>query len=408
MVLKLYILTLALAVIAFSVSWSPEQEAPINNELVCINTQRMEFHRKLLRAFPEFEGKEIYSYDLDKDKEAELFIFMENKGRENSRIRIMKKKGKKYEAVTELETMPGSFFNVRKVSLNGKEQQHPQLFSEKERSTCTPEEKVDTQLAVDFTYGGSGGYGATYIIFFHDRFDMVSTNNLSPYCARLEELKPGQWEILAREFVGGKSSDNLYIDTIYHWKGASSFTNVSTEYSEYYQKFIDSCRNDISSSTDAGRADDIEYIDSRTKGLISAWRISGSPIFTMGPEDTVKKYFSIVKSKDFAEAYVFLSNAWHQWQPYGKYIEDYHNAKFKMEVYEVKLFECYGDRASIDAGIHYYELDDSFIRSENVRYTLIQEDGIWKIDKGELIESGSVDSTQNNERAYKPETECAI
>ncbi|MGV8122571.1 MAG: hypothetical protein AB2L14_22665 [Candidatus Xenobiia bacterium LiM19] len=361
-----------------------------------------------MREFPEFEGKEIYSYDLDRDEESELFILTENKGRENSRIRIMKNKGRRYETVAELETMTGSFSNVRKVSLNGKEQQPPQPCSEKESSAGNPDGKVDTQLAIDFTYGGSGCYGATYIIFFHDRFDMVSTNNLSPYCARLEELKPGQWEILARESVGGSSNDNLYIDTIYHWKGGSSFTNVSSEYSEYYQKFIDSCRNDISSSADAGRADDIEYIDTRTKGLISAWRISGSPIFTMGPEDTVKKYFSIVKSKDFAEAYVFLSNAWHKWQPYGKYIEDYHNAKFKMEVYEVKLSERCGDRASIDAGIHYYELDDSFIRSENVRYTLIQEDGIWKIDKGELIESGSVEGTQNNERAYEPETDRAI
>ncbi len=109
------------------------------------------------------------------------------------------------------------------------------------------------------------------------------------------------------------------------------------------------------------------------------------------PEETVKRYLMAFKAGDFRAAYPYVSRAMAQ----NKGLEDWaKEQQWIMQMAEAKIFDFHvypgkieGDRAYVPNVLN---SQDKFLNQlgvvEHELYTLIREDGRWKINQQQIVE----------------------
>lgn len=109
------------------------------------------------------------------------------------------------------------------------------------------------------------------------------------------------------------------------------------------------------------------------------------------PEETVKRYLAAFKAGDFRAAYPLVSRSMAQ----NKGLEDWaKEQQWVMQMAEAKIFDFHvypgkieGDRAYVPNVLN---SQDKFLNQlgvvEHELYTLIREDGRWKINQQQIVE----------------------
>lgn len=109
------------------------------------------------------------------------------------------------------------------------------------------------------------------------------------------------------------------------------------------------------------------------------------------PEETVKAYLTAMKAGKFAEAYPYVSKG----MAANKSLDDWSKEQqWIMQMAEVKIFEFHvypgkieGDKAYVP---NLLSSQDKFLNQlgveEHELYTLIREDGRWKIEQQQIVE----------------------
>jgi hypothetical protein len=116
---------------------------------------------------------------------------------------------------------------------------------------------------------------------------------------------------------------------------------------------------------------------------------------TLTPEETVRRYLEAVKSEKFEDAYDLISKAMRQGKSRDAWVKE---QKAGMAFAEVKIFEfevfpgkVEGDRALVP---NILSSQDRFVNqlglTEHELYTLLREEGAWKVDQQILVEPGDI------------------
>ncbi|HUI25040.1 MAG TPA: hypothetical protein VL403_03060 [Candidatus Kryptonia bacterium] len=115
----------------------------------------------------------------------------------------------------------------------------------------------------------------------------------------------------------------------------------------------------------------------------------------LSPEETVTRYLTAMKAGKFADAYEYVSKDMAQ----GKSKEDWaKEQQWVMQATEAKIFEfkvypgkTEGDKALVP---NLLSSQDKYLNQLGVEeqelYTLIREDGRWKINQQQLVEKSDV------------------
>ena len=109
------------------------------------------------------------------------------------------------------------------------------------------------------------------------------------------------------------------------------------------------------------------------------------------PEDVLKAYLGAVKDQRFEDAYEHISKAMRQGKGKDAWVKD---SKSTMAFADVKIFsftvypaKVEGDKAFVP---NVLESQDKFVNTlgltEHELYTLVREDGAWKVDQQVLVE----------------------
>ena len=112
---------------------------------------------------------------------------------------------------------------------------------------------------------------------------------------------------------------------------------------------------------------------------------------TPTPEETVKEYLTAFKAGDFNKAYPLVTHAMAQNKSKDDWVKE---QQWMMQMAEVKIFEFHvypgkidGDKAFVP---NVLSSQDKFLNQlgadEYELYTLVKENGEWKIDQQEIVE----------------------
>ena len=110
------------------------------------------------------------------------------------------------------------------------------------------------------------------------------------------------------------------------------------------------------------------------------------------PEDTVKQYLTAVKANDFQAAYPLVTRDMAQNKSKDEWVKE---QQWVMQMAEVKIFEFQiypgkveGDKAYVP---NLLNSQDKFLNQlgvvEHELYTLVKEDGRWKINQQQIVEN---------------------
>lgn len=110
------------------------------------------------------------------------------------------------------------------------------------------------------------------------------------------------------------------------------------------------------------------------------------------PEDTVKQYLTAVKAGDFNAAYPLVTHDMAQNKSKDEWVKE---QQWVMQMAEVKIFEFQiypgkieGDKAFVPNVLN---SQDKFLNQlgvvEHELYTLVKEDGRWKINQQQIVEN---------------------
>ncbi len=119
---------------------------------------------------------------------------------------------------------------------------------------------------------------------------------------------------------------------------------------------------------------------------------AGAPL---SPEETVRAYLGALKAGDFDRVYGLVSKAMRQGKERGIGVKE---QKTGMAVADVKIFDFQvypgkveGDVANVP---NVLSSQDRFVNqlglTEYELYTLVKEDGTWKVDRQLIVEPGDV------------------
>ena len=111
----------------------------------------------------------------------------------------------------------------------------------------------------------------------------------------------------------------------------------------------------------------------------------------LSPEDTVKRYLEALKAGNFAAAYDFISKAMTENKGRDAWAKE---QQWTMQMSDAKIFEFHvypgkvnGETAQVPDIL---SSQDKFLNQLGVPeyelYTLVREDGRWKIDRQQLLE----------------------
>lgn len=110
------------------------------------------------------------------------------------------------------------------------------------------------------------------------------------------------------------------------------------------------------------------------------------------PEETVKEYLAAVKGGDFNAAYPLVTRDMAQNKSKDDWVKE---QQWVMQMAEVKIFEFHvypgkieGDKAYVPNVLN---SQDKFLNQlgvvEHELYTLVKEDGRWKINQQQIVEN---------------------
>ena len=113
------------------------------------------------------------------------------------------------------------------------------------------------------------------------------------------------------------------------------------------------------------------------------------------PEDTVKQYLTAVKAGDFNVAYPLVSHDMAQNKTKEEWVKE---QQWVMQMAEVKIFEFQVYPGKIEGEKAYVpnvlNSQDKFLNQlgviEHELYTLVKEDGRWKINQQQIVENTDV------------------
>jgi hypothetical protein len=113
------------------------------------------------------------------------------------------------------------------------------------------------------------------------------------------------------------------------------------------------------------------------------------------PEETVRRYLQAVKDSRFVDAYDLVSKAMRQGKEREVWVRE---QKAGMAFADVKIFEfdvkpgkVEGEKAFVP---NVLSSQDRFINqlglTEYELYTLVKEDGVWRVDRQVIVEPGDI------------------
>jgi hypothetical protein len=110
------------------------------------------------------------------------------------------------------------------------------------------------------------------------------------------------------------------------------------------------------------------------------------------PEDTVKQYLTAVKSGNFKQAYPLVTRDMAQNKSEEDWVKE---QQWVMQMAEVKIFDFHVYPGKIEGSTAYVpnvlNSQDKFLNQlgvvEHELYTLVQEDGRWKINQQQIVEN---------------------
>jgi hypothetical protein len=118
-----------------------------------------------------------------------------------------------------------------------------------------------------------------------------------------------------------------------------------------------------------------------------------APLHAAGPtpEETVKQYLTAFKAGDFAAAYPLVTRAMAQNKPKEEWVKE---QQWMMQMAEVKIFEFQIFPGKVEGDTAYVpnvlSSQDKFLNQLGVKehelYTLLKEDGRWKINQQQIVE----------------------
>ena len=126
--------------------------------------------------------------------------------------------------------------------------------------------------------------------------------------------------------------------------------------------------------------------------VLCGMRAQAAPL---SPEDTVRRYLGAIKDEKFDQAYDLISKDMKQGKERAAWVKE---QKDGMALAEVKIFDftvypgkVEGDTAHVPDVL---SSQDRFVNqlglTEHELYTLVREDGAWKIDQQIIVESPDI------------------
>jgi hypothetical protein len=111
----------------------------------------------------------------------------------------------------------------------------------------------------------------------------------------------------------------------------------------------------------------------------------------VGPEETVKSYLAALKAGNFADAYQYISKSMARNKDKAEWVKE---QQWVMQMAEAKIFEFKVYPAKVEGEKAYVpnvlSSQDKFLNQLGVEeqelYTLIREDGRWKINQQQIVE----------------------
>jgi hypothetical protein len=128
-----------------------------------------------------------------------------------------------------------------------------------------------------------------------------------------------------------------------------------------------------------------------------------------GPEDTVRRYLEALKGGKFEEAYDLVSAAMRRGKDKATWARE---QRAGMAFADVKIFDFTVYPGRVEGGKarvpNVLSSQDRFINqlglTEHELYTLVREDGAWRIDQQVIVEPGDIPKwfPRRGERATEP------
>ena len=130
------------------------------------------------------------------------------------------------------------------------------------------------------------------------------------------------------------------------------------------------------------------------------------------PEETVKEYLTAVKANDFNSAYPLVSHDMAQNKSKEDWVKE---QQWVMQMAEVKIFDFQvypgkieGDKAYVPDVLN---SQDKFLNQlgviEHELYTLVKEDGRWKINQQQIVENTDLSKWFPTDAAAAPKEPAA-
>jgi hypothetical protein len=128
-------------------------------------------------------------------------------------------------------------------------------------------------------------------------------------------------------------------------------------------------------------------------GALLLWAPRAGAAEAHSPEDVLKRYLQAVKEEKFDQVYDLVSQAMRAGKDKEAYVKE---QKAMMAFADVKIFDftvypgkVEGDKAQVP---NILESQDRFVNTlgltEYELYTLVRENGVWKVDSQILLEPG--------------------
>ena len=131
--------------------------------------------------------------------------------------------------------------------------------------------------------------------------------------------------------------------------------------------------------------------------LVALWVLGGTadgqqtPVPGLTPEETVTRYLDALKAGNLAAAYDYMSAAMVQHKSRTDWTKE---MQWSLQMSDVKIFEFHVYPGKLEGNTarvpNILSSQDKFLNQlglpEHELYTLIREDGRWKIDQQQLLE----------------------
>lgn len=116
----------------------------------------------------------------------------------------------------------------------------------------------------------------------------------------------------------------------------------------------------------------------------------------IGPEETVKRYLTALKAGNFADAYQYISKSMARNKEKEEWVKE---QQWVMQMAEAKIFDFKVYPAKVEGEKAYVpnvlSSQDKFLNQlgaeEQELYTLIREEGRWKISQQQIVEREDLD-----------------